>query len=189
MRARRLPTAVCALTLALGAAACGGNTEGPHVADANNNGVYVQAGQITYQLEISRQLNPYSTEDSQYLAGLPRGTVNPGATQEWYGVFLWAKNQTSHVAKTASNFVIVDTQGTRYYPIQLDQHTNPFAWRPTLLAPNQIQPGPDTIASYGPTQGQLLLFKIGVSAYANRPLTLFILGDNGQKQAAISLDL
>ena len=35
--------------------------------------MYVDAGPITYQLQISRQLNQYATEDSQYLAGLPAG--------------------------------------------------------------------------------------------------------------------
>jgi hypothetical protein len=34
-----------------------------------------------------------------------------------------------------------------------------------------------------------LLFKIGNSAYANRPLTLEILGSSDQKLATISLDL
>lgn len=189
MRARRLWTVACAVTLALGVAACGHKQAHPHVADANNNGTYVDAGPITYQLQISRELNPYSTEDSQYLLGLPPGTVNPGATQFWYGVFLWAINQTHHAATTADNFVIVDTQGNRYYPIKLNTDENQFAWRSELLAPLGTQPAPDTAAYYGPTQGQLLLFKINDTAYGNRPLTMFILSPEGHKMAAISLDL
>jgi hypothetical protein len=189
VRARRLWTVVCAATLALGISACGHKQAHPHVADANNNGDYVDAGPITYQLQISRELNPYDDEDAQYLAGLPPGTVNPGATQFWYGVFLWAINQTHHVATTADKFEIVDTQGNHYYPIKLDTGMNQYAWRSTLLAPLGTQPAPGTAASNGPTQGQVLLFKLNDTAYSNRPLTLFILSSTGRKLAAISLDL
>jgi hypothetical protein len=175
--------------LAFGLAACGTKEAHPTVADANNNGGYVDAGPVTYQLQISRVLNPYGTEDSQYIKGLPAGSAAPTPDEQWYGVFLWAKNQTNKTQVTADNFVIVDTQGNRYYPIKLDPDANPYAWTSQRLAPLGVQPGPDTTASFGPTQGQLLLFKIGNSAYDNRPLTLEILSPTDQKLASISLDL
>jgi hypothetical protein len=187
--ARRLWTAACALILAFGVAACGHKQAHPTVADANNNGGYIDAGPVTYQLEVSRVLNPYSTEDSQYIKGLPAGTRAPTADEEWYGVFLWAKNQTNKPQTTADNFVIVDTQGIKYYPLKLNTDVNPYAWTAQRLAPLGIQPGPDTTASFGPTQGQILLFKIGNSAYANRPLTLEILSPTGKTLGSISLDL
>ncbi|MDQ6836724.1 MAG: hypothetical protein M3016_11115 [Actinomycetota bacterium] len=189
MRTRRLWTVACALTLALGVGACGHKESHPSVADSNNNGGYVDAGPVSYQLEISRVLNPYATEDSQYIKGLPAGTSGPTADEQWYGVFLWAKNQTQKPQSTADNFFIIDTQGHRYYPVKLNPDVNPYAWSSQRLAPLEIQPGPDTTASQGPTQGQVLLFKIGNSAYANRPLTLVILGSSGQREASISLDL
>jgi hypothetical protein len=175
--------------LAFGLAACGTKEAHPKVADANNNGSYVDAGPVTYQLQISRVLNPYGTEDSQYIKGLPAGTAAPTPDEQWYGVFLWAKNQTHKTQVTADNFVIVDTQGNKYYPIKLNPDANPYAWTSQRLAPLGVQPGPDTTASFGPTQGQLLLFKIGNSAYDNRPLTLEILSPTDQKLASISLDL
>jgi hypothetical protein len=186
---RRLWIAACALTLALGLAACGHKQAHPSVADGNNNGGYVDAGPITYQLQISRVLNQYSTEDSQYVKGLPAGTAAPTASQTWYGVFLWAENQTSQPQTTTDNFEIVDTQDTKYYPVKLDPDFNPFAWTSQTLQPLETEPGPDTIASAGATQGQLLLFKLSTSAYSNRPLTLYILGSNNQRLASISLDL
>lgn len=197
VRVRRLWITACALILGLGVAACGsqskthrtGSAATANTADANNNGAYVDAGPLTYQLQVSRVLNPFATEDSQYLAGVPSSHLDPGANYQWYGVFLWAKNQTQHPQTTTDNFVVVDTQGNRYYPLKLNTTLNPYAWRSESLAPLQTQPKPDTTAFFGPTQGQLLLFKISVSAYANRPLTLQILGPAGQKQAAISLDL
>lgn len=189
MSARRLWTLACALTLALGVCACGHKQAHPHVADANNIGGYVDAGPITYQLQISRILNPYGTEDSQYVKGLPLGTPSLTPDQYWYGVFLWAKNQTGKPAMTTDNFVVTDTQGTHYYPVRLDSAINPYAWTSQKLFPLQTEPAPDTTASDGPTQGGLVLFRIGSSAYANRPLTLHILGPNNASQATISLDL
>ena len=88
--------------MALGLAACGRESH-PESADANNNGGYVDAGPITYQLQVSRQLNPYATEDSQYLAGLPAGTAQPKPDELWYAVFLRAKNQSDNAAKTADS--------------------------------------------------------------------------------------
>ena len=189
MTARLPRTILCGLALALGLAACGNREPHPTVASANNNGAYVDAGPVTYQLQISRVLNPYAAEDSQYVKGLPFGTPGPTASQTWYGVFLWAKNQTSKTQTTTGNFVILDTQGNKYHPIKLNPSLNPFAWTPQALAPNDTEPGPDTVASNGPTQGQLLLFRLNTSAYANRPLTLEILGSSNQQLASISLDL
>ena len=71
VRARRLWILVCALALAVGLGACGQEAD-PSTAD--NEGVYIDAGPITYQVQISRELNPYKVEDRQYLAGLPAGT-------------------------------------------------------------------------------------------------------------------
>jgi hypothetical protein len=175
--------------LALGLAACGNKQSHPHVADADNNGFYVDAGPVTYQLQVSRLLNPYGTEDSQYVAGLPAGTPAPTAAQSWYGVFLWAKNQTDKPQTTTDNFEIVDTQGIIYRPLSLDPRLNPYAWTSETLQPLETQPKPDTTASFGPTGGGLLLFKIGNSAFANRPLILEILGPSNQIWARISLDL
>jgi hypothetical protein len=189
VKLRRLRIATCALVLALGLAACGHKQAHPSVADANNNGGYVDAGPITYQLQISRELNPYSTEDSQYVKGLPPGTVGPTANQLWYGVFLWAKNQTSEPQTTSDSFVISDTQGNHYYPIKVDPDINEFAWTAQTLKPLNTEPGPDTVGADGPTQGGLILFKLDSAVYANRPLTFYILGPDGRRQASISLNL
>jgi hypothetical protein len=196
--ARRLLIALCALTLALGIAACGNNhPQDPSAApsrqneaDANNDGGYVDAGPITYQLEISRALNQYSSEDSQYVKGLPSGVTNSlAATQLWYGVFLWAKNQTKQAEITSDSFEVVDTQGNTYYPVKLNSSLNPFAWTAQRLQPLATEPGPNTVMSDGPTQGGLLLFKVPTSVYSNRPLTLYILGAGNKKLGSISLNL
>jgi hypothetical protein len=183
---RRLSILACALSLAVGLAACG-KTGRPETLE--NDGVYVNAGPISYQLQVSRELNQYATEDAQYLSGLPAGTNSLVAGQEWYGVFLWAKNQTKRQQVTSANFDIRDTEGHHYYPIQVSRSLNQYAWTAQSLAPGAIEPAPDTIASFGPTQGGLLLFKLNLSAYDNRPLTLEIRGPSQQVWGTISLDL
>jgi hypothetical protein len=187
---RRSLIALCGLLLVVGLAACGHQSPHQSVADANNDGDYISAGYITYQLQISRELNQYSAEDSSYLKGLPSG-VSPslGPNQLWYGVFLWAKNQSGHPATTTDNFEITDTQGDVYRPVKLNTAVNPFAWTATPLANLATQPAPNTVASLGPTQGGLVLFKVNTSVYSNRPLTLFILAADNKKLGSISLNL
>lgn len=174
--------------MALGLVACGRESH-PTGADPNNDGGYVDAGPITYQLQVSRQLNPYATEDSQYLTGLPAGTPTTKPDQLWYGVFLQAKNQSGQAAKTTDTFDIVDTQGNRYFPLTLNPTQNPYAWQSVLLEPSGVEPGPDTTASFGPTQGRLLLFKLPTQVYSNRPLTLQIHAPGQTTPSTISLDL
>lgn len=170
----------------MGLAACGQKNQPTSVL---NNGVYITAGPITYQLQVSRELNPYLTEDSEYLAGLPAGTGPVGPDQLWYGVFLWAKNQTNHPQLTANRFAIVDSSAHRYYPIPLNAELNAYAWTPQLLEPSGVQPIPSSTAYYGPTGGNLLLFKLPTAVYGNRPLTLQIYGPGESTPGQISLDL
>jgi hypothetical protein len=177
-----------AAVLAVALTGCGAARH-PSDATAENNGYYVKAGQVYYQLQVSRELNQYATEDHQYLTGLPAGTAAPTATQLWYGVFLQAFNKSKQPQTTASSFYIQDTQGNKYYPVTLNSSVNGYAWTSTRLSPLETEPAPDTTASTGPTQGAMLLFKLNVSVYNNRPLTLFIQPPGQPQPATISLDL
>lgn len=184
MSARRAWILVCALALAVGLGACGQEAAPP---SGENDGVYVDAGPITYQLQVSRQLNQYAVEDRQYLTGLPAGKETLTPSQLWWGVFLWAKNQTDQSHPTSDRFTITDTSGNIYKPIQIDSALNGYAWTSQILTPSSIEPEPNTTASFGPTQGGLVLFKLPTSIYSNRPLTLTIIPSSG-KAATIALD-
>src|SRR5881398_3687026 len=116
---RRLRFGIVALAAALAVAGCG-NAQHPSDATAENNGYYVKAGGVYYQLQVSRQLNQFATEDHQYLTGLPSGTAAPSATQLWYGVFLRAMNDSEQHQLTANRFDIVDTKGNKYYPVPVN---------------------------------------------------------------------
>jgi hypothetical protein len=201
----RLKLAPLLLVLALVAAGCGAsrakapgataqNTlRGHEVADSDNDGAYVEAGGITYQLQISREMNPWGVEDAQYMKGLPAGTTATGlpADELWYGVFLWAKDQHHRAISTppTSQFEVVDTLGNVYHPETLDSNVNPYAWNPEQLQFGETEPGEDSTAANGFTGGKLLLFKVNDTIYDNRPLTLYILSATGTRLAEISLDL
>jgi hypothetical protein len=189
VRARR---ALCLIGLTILAAGCG--THHSNFADANNIGSYVDAGPLSYQLQVSRQLNPFTPEDSGYLRGLPKADATISAKQMWFAVFMWAQNTQHKIYTTTDKFDIIDTQGNVYKPIKLSPASNPYAWSSEPLAPGQTEPAPDTAASTGPAGGDLLLFKLPAigknSIYDNRPLTLQIRSPSNNKLwATISLDL
>jgi hypothetical protein len=181
---RRLATLACSVPLLLGVAACG---QISHPTSADGEGVYVDAGPITYQVQLSRQLNPYAAEDKWYLMG--QSSAAPTRDEAWFAIFLWAKNQTHKAATTSDSFDIVDTQGNKYYPIPLNAQVNPYAWTAMTLQPLGTEPAPDTPAYFGSTQGGELLFKINNTVYANRPLTLQIFAAGQAHPSTVSLDL
>jgi hypothetical protein len=188
MRSPRVRFGALAALVAVALAGCG-TGQHPFDATADNNGFYVKAGQVYYQLQVSRELNQYATEDHQYLTGLPPGTSAPTPTQLWYGVFLRAMNNSKSPQQTTDSFDIVDTQGTKYYPVALNSSANEYAWTSMRLDPLGTEPGPDTTASTGPTQGSLVLFKLSTAVYNNRPLTLEIHVPGSSQVSTISLDL
>jgi hypothetical protein len=181
---RRVLTAALLLPASVLLAACG--VHHPSFADPNNNGSYVVAGPVNYQVQVSRELNQYGSEDSGYLAGLPGKDANLAPTQLWFAVFMWAKNTTDQPQLTTSAFDIMDTQGNVYHPIVFN---NPYVWTSKMLKPGAVEPSPDTTAGFGPTQGGLLLFKVNTSIYSNRPLALQIRGNTGKVWATVALDL
>jgi hypothetical protein len=187
--ARRLGpiAAAAAASLAVGACTINHKLWNPHYAD--NPALYVNAGRVTYQVQISRALNPWATEDSAYLAGVSPTLLTLAPDQLWFGVFLWAKNQTHDTVTTTDTFTVRDSSGTVYRAIPILSYANPWAWTARSLQPGGTEPGPDTMASYGPTGGGLILFKLNDSVYSNRPLTLNIYAPGRSFPTRISLDL
>lgn len=149
---------------------------------------YFDVGPVTYQVQVSRQLNPYDPGDVQFLAGVP-GAQNLNAQEFWFGVFLWAKNQTSRNVKTADTFKLVDSSGDVFTPTRISASVNPYAWTSQTLSPDGIEPVADSTASDGSAGGGLILFKLNQSVYSNRPLTLEIFAPGSTKPSKVSLDL
>jgi hypothetical protein len=182
--------AVAAIALAL--AGCGRTTLAGVSQNvlSNGNEPYFNAGPVTYQVQISRQLNPFLPDDVQYLAGVKNAQNLPG-TQFWFGVFLWALNQNKQTEQTAGikDFELVDSAGNVYKPVNLNPNINQYAWSAQMLGQNQIEPAPDSTASNDSSGGGMLLFDLPESVYSNRPLTLRIAAPGEQKPSDVSLDL
>jgi hypothetical protein len=190
----RLPLLLAVGALALGVSGCGFTNRPAKPSgvspDALATGAepYFWTGPVTYQVQISRQLSPFDSYDVEYLSGV-QGAQSLSAQQFWFGVFLWAKNQSRHVAQTADKFEIVDSAGNVYMPTQLNPGTNPYAWTQQSLSPDGIEPAPDSAASDSSAGGGLILFKLNESVYSNRPLTLKVFAPGSSKASNISLDL
>lgn len=175
--------AVCAM-LTLGA--CSQNsrvTTGTYAGESGVAAPYLNVGPLVYEVQLSRELNPYNNEDASYLSGLTpaQSKLNPG--EEWFAVFLQVYNRSKQPHPMASSLSISDTQGNEYRPVIPDQ-SNPFAYRASVLAAGEQMPEPNTIASNGPTQGALLLYKIKVVSLDNRPLELKIVDPSNPSQTA-----
>jgi hypothetical protein len=156
---------------------------------AETEGIYVDVGGLTYQVQLSRFLNPGDVEDIEYLHGLPEGVpVELPGDEIWFGVWMRVKNYSDEALKPTNEFVIIDTEENEFRPVPLDSSANPFVYEPKLLQHAQVLPTPDTAAASGPIQGSLILFRLKSDSLQNRPLKLEI-EQNGAETGEIDLDL
>jgi hypothetical protein len=172
--------------VALLAAGCGGHT-GP-VTTAETEGLYLDVGEMTYQVQISRYMNPSDQEDRAYFAGLPEGATQLPGDEAWFGIFLRVQNETDEPHRAAGDIVIEDTQENKYRPLSLGDE-NLFAYRADVVPPDSVSPAADTIAAQGPVgYGRLLLFKLKIESLQNRPLRMTIRAGSGPP-SEVTLDV
>jgi hypothetical protein len=171
-------------TLALALAGCGDKHAYNH--EAETEGEYVDVGNLVYQVQMSRFLNPADREDREYLAGLPEGTPPLTADETWFGVWMRVKNYSNETLQPAEDIFILDTQEDRFDPVELPDSA--FAYNPPPLGADQVYPLPDTAAASGPIQGSLILFRLTNDSLQNRPLVLHI-EQPGFEPSEIHLDL
>jgi hypothetical protein len=186
-RLRKLPLVAMALLAVLALGACGDShtkvTTGTYAGESGQNAPYLDVGPLVYEVQISRQLNPFDTEDAAYLRGLAPTQRQLAPGQEWFGVFMQVYNHTSRDLPAASELTVTDTQGNAYSPIVPDQ-TNEFAYRGGLVPASGQLPVPNSVGSFGPTQGALLLYKIQSVSLDNRPLEFKIVDPTDPAQRA-----
>jgi hypothetical protein len=163
------------LAAALGSLALAGcGNKEKVVTEAATEGIWLDVGALDYHIQGSRQLNPAQVPDDKYLTGLPQGILPPGAKETWFGVFVRIENRTKLSHPTATEFEVVDTEEHVYKPMELRAEENPFAYQPRVLTPDAVLPAPDSSQDLSSTAGALLLFKIPLDSYQNRPLELRI---------------
>jgi hypothetical protein len=192
-RLRKFPLALPALLAVLALSACGDAhtrvTTGTYAGEEGVGAPYLYVGPLIYEVQLSRQLNPFDAEDATYLQGLTpaQRKLEPG--QEWFAVFLQVYNHTSRELPAASDLKISDTENNSYSPLELAE-TNLFAYRAGTVAAESQLPAPGTTADDDPSQGTLLLYKIQIASLENRPLELKIVDpENPNESASAELDV
>jgi hypothetical protein len=170
---RRLTIAACLLAVAapLGLAACG--EEHPGVDEPAREGLALELDGITYNVFITRQLNPRVPPDGAYVTD----DAPPG--EALYGIFIQVCNLTDEPHETAGDFVVKDNQENEFEPEELPAD-NAFAYSPRTLDPAECIPEAGSVAQLGPTAGSMLLFQFPLETTENRPLELEMEAENGE---------
>ena len=160
--------AVIALPLALGA--CGEEEEAEaEVAE----GEPLELGELSYNVLITRFLNPADVEDASYLIGQP--PLEPGT--DYLGVFLTIKNHSEETLPSATEYVIHDTLDTAYEPLPSESI---YALPPGVDVPAEgVVPLPDTAPASGLNMASVLIFLVDEEISDNRPLEMEIGSDAG----------
>lgn len=196
----RRPLLLLLAVASLGLAACGDREE--TVTAGESEAIYVTNGEMQYQVQISRQLNPLAAGDRDFLVGLPAGERQLAPEEIWFGVWMRVINKSEQLQRLADEFTIEDTRGRVFRPVELGPD-NVFAYRagvlpsessssvPTEDVPSaNVYPQPDSAAGSAPTGGALLLFKLPAEALDFRPLELLFTGPAaGGEESSVRLDV
>jgi hypothetical protein len=175
--------AVCAAAIS----ACGA---GEHATYADNQGPgYVQVGQLNYQVQISRELNPWSDEDKFYLQGFTKSQLVLPVSEEWFGISLQVYNWSNGTHTPTDDFYVTDTLGDRYTPMT-NPTPNPYTYVPVSIPAGGQLPTIESDAYSGWTQGEFLIFKVPYTSLVNRPFILHIVNPTDTSdQSRIELDI
>jgi hypothetical protein len=144
----------------------------------------LELGELRFNVQLTRFLNPTDREDGDYLEGQQ---VPPPEGQEYLGVFIEIENEGDAAERlpTAADLSVTDISGQAFEAVESD---SPFALElGGNIDPNSEVPAPDTPAASGPTQGSIVLFLVPDGIGENRPLELEIVhrGEDG----TIELDI
>jgi hypothetical protein len=177
---RMLSTSLVLVLALLGAGllgACGDDEEALAV-----EGEPLELGDLLYNVQITRFLNPDSAEDRAYLRGLP----DPPTGQDYLAVFMRIQNEGDGTQRIPSTFPVENNRGQTFKPLDLD---NPYALElGTEIPPGGQLPEIDTPAQTGPIKGSMILYLIDEEATENRPLEMSIPSTAGER-GTIELDL
>ena len=154
----------------------------PENADQVIEGQGIKIDDLLFNVQITRELNPFDTEDKAYLVG-----QKPLGPDEYYlGVFMRVQNEGDTSAQVPTDMSVVDTIGDTFKPLPSDSL---FALKlgDTLHGGDQLPEG-ESVAANGPIQGSMVLFRIDSSAIQDRPLTLHITTPTGST-GEVELDI
>jgi hypothetical protein len=178
---RRIPSiALCLLAAILVAGAlgaCGNDEEETQVAE----GEPLELGGLSYNVQLTRFLNPDDPEDAEYLVDQPA----PKPETYYLGVFMVVGNESDEPLPSAGSYTVIDTINTQYKPLPTD---SPYALDVGTEVPAEGElPLPDTTAQTGPNEGSLLIFRVEDDVSENRPLRLKISGPSGTGEVLLDI--
>lgn len=179
---RWLPAALVAVALAATFAltACGEEEK-----REGAEGEFITVGDVDYQVQLTRLLNPEQRPDSSFL----RGQVGIPADEAYLGVFLRIENDGDKPYRPPRDMKVVDTQGNEYLPLDTIQSGFGLDFAGDI-PPGDVTPPANSPASFSPTSGALVLFRITQeSATDNLPLELEIPVEGEEEPARIELDV
>ena len=141
---------------------------------AETEGLYIDVGELNYQVQISRQLNPADAEDSDYLTGLPAGRPAAGAEEVWFGVFIRVENETDGRRHRGARVRDRRLRRRSLHAGPARPGRQPVRLRARARSrPGELDPGPDSPPPTARSRATLLLFKLDRRRrYQNRPLEL-----------------
>jgi hypothetical protein len=185
-RALSSTTRLGAVAAAVVAIAAGVLLSGCDTAPENANqvteGQGIKIDDLLFNVQITRELNPFDTEDKAYLVG-----QKPLGPDEYFlGVFMRVQNEGETSVQVPTDMSVVDTVGKTFRPLP-SQSLFALKLGDTIHAGDQLPEG-ESVAANGPIQGSMVLFRIDSSAIQDRPLTLHIRTSTGST-GEVELDI
>jgi hypothetical protein len=177
-RLTRLALVAALLAGALTVAGCGEDEEELDVIE----GEPVELGELRYNVQITRFLNPNDPEDEAYLVGQPDASPD----EEHLGVFMTIENESDSSVQLPDEMTVVDTRDNKYDPRE-SESVYALELGATLEGGDEL-PAPDTPAATGPINGAMVLFLVNRSVTENRPIELEIPSSTGE-EARVELDI
>src|SRR5438105_9702897 len=111
-RARKSTVVAMALLAALAVGACGSShskvSTGTYAGESGANAPYLDVGPLTYEVQLSRELNPVDSEDASYLLGLTPAQLALSPSEEWFAVFMQVYNHNDASARAAIEITLSD---------------------------------------------------------------------------------
>ena len=100
------------LTLALlpiaAVAVLGCGSKQATVAVGESEAVFVTLGELQYQVQMSRQLNPANVGDRDLLSGVPPADASLGTDDLWFGVWVRAFNSSDQPQRPTATTISSD---------------------------------------------------------------------------------
>jgi hypothetical protein len=142
----------------------------------------VELGELRYNVQITRFLNPSDPEDAAYLVGEPAARPD----QEYLAVFMTIDNEGDSTAQLPDEMTIRDTRDNTYDPLE-SESVYALELGGGVPAGDRV-PAPDSPAASGPISGAMVLFLVDRTVTENRPIELEIPSSAGE-QARVELDI